>query len=469
MSLKKYQSQINVFEEKFDFWLDQLKGIVKIPSVSFDLFDKKYLDECSVACNSIFKSIGLKTEILKIPEAPAYIYAEHLVNKSLPTVLFYAHYDVQPPMREQKWETLPFDPVIKNGRMYGRGTADDKAGIVLHAASIDAFLKSNNANSVNIKVLIEGEEEIGSPNLHKLLKKYKNKFQSDCLVLADMSNFKAGIPTITTSLRGLAAIEVEVSTIDHPLHSGMWGGPLPDPIMELSKILAGLVDSKNRIAIPEIYKMIKPLKSHELKILNSLPNNHKNFKKNAYLVKGASLTCKKDDNIWKTLWKEPSIVINSIESGGKAIAGNTIMDKAWARIGIRTVPDMDSNIVLKLLTKKIKSLASDYVKLNIKPAASTEPWVTDTDHKFFKIMENALNAGYGKQTVFAGCGGSIPFANTFSKALGNIPALLIGVEDPNSNPHSENESLNLSDFKLGISSQILFLNIINDNKGGNYG
>ena len=449
---------IKQFNKNYSSWLKELKALVAIPGVSFEGFNPENLKQTALSIKDILIQAGLKNaRLLELDGVPPYVYAEWLGAKNAPTLLLYAHYDVQPPMREELWKTPPFEATEVKGRLFGRGTADDKAGVLLHIASVASWLQTLGSLPVNIKMIFEGEEEVGSPNLTKLLKKHKSLLQNDCMILADMNNFKKGTPTLTVSLRGLVALEVETESIHHPLHSGMWGGALPDPIMALSKILAGLVDDKGIIQIPELYKMMPALTPFEQKLLKKLPNDHKAFAKEAGLVKGASLACRKNEIIWKKLWREPSLVVNSIESGGKKLAGNVLMDKAWCRLGIRTVPGMNTQKVQKLLTEKIKKLALKDIKVTITPSASTEAWATDPSHPFFQTAQSAMEKGYGKSLVFAGCGGSIPFAELFCNAFSPAPALLVGIEDPDSRPHSENESLDLTDFKKAVCSQILML------------
>lgn len=458
MTVNASDSVIQQFNKNFPAWLKDLKALVAIPGVSFEGFNPDNLRQTALSIKAMLAEAGLKNaRLLELKGVPPYVYAEWMGAPKAPTLLLYAHYDVQPPMREELWQTPPFEAVETKGRLFGRGTADDKAGVLLHIASIASWLQTHGHLPVNIKILFEGEEEVGSPNLSKLLKKHKPLLKNDCMILADMNNFKKGTPTLTVSLRGLVAVEVETDAIHHPLHSGMWGGALPDPIMALSKILAGLIDDKGIIQIPELYKMIRPLTPSELKLLKKLPNDHKAFAKDAGLVKGAALQCKPGESIWKKLWREPSLVVNSIESGGKKLAGNVLMDKAWCRLGIRTVPGMESQKVLDLLIKKIRSLAPKGACVTITPSASTEAWATDLSHPFFQTAQNAMEKGYGKPLVYAGCGGSIPFAELFCKAFPSAPALLVGIEDPESRPHSENESLDLSDFKKAVYAQIRML------------
>ncbi|MBN2143357.1 MAG: M20/M25/M40 family metallo-hydrolase [Candidatus Aureabacteria bacterium] len=456
MTDRKTQDALLYASNHFDETLDQLKELVRIPGISFKDHDPLYLEQTADACMALLKKTGLgHVKKIRVKNAPPYVYGDWLHARNPFTILLYAHYDVQPPLRETYWHSPPYEPLEKNGRLYGRGTADDKAGILIHAASIHAWLKTAGSLPVNIKVIIEGEEETGSRHFRSLLEQYSHELNNDCLIVADMSNFDTGFPAIICSIRGLVSVELFLQTMDHPLHSGMWGGPLPDPILAMAKILSGLVDRKGRIAIPGLYPMIRPLSGKENKQLSKLPLSISSFRKQAGLLSGVPLF-PANGPVWKQLWREPSLAVNSIESGSRKGAGNVIMNEAWCRIGIRTVNDMKPEKVMKLLVRKIQSLVPWGAKLKIIPDGMVDSWIADISHPAYELMKQAMTSGYGKAPVFAGSGGSIPLVFDFSKIFPRVPVLLTGVEDPCSQAHSENESLSLLDFKKAIYSQIHF-------------
>ncbi len=452
------ESVIACFEMNFEKHLEDLKELVRIPSVSFSGFSKEEVVHSAEKTADLLKKSGLEhVKMLTIDDANPYVYGDWLKKEGAPTLLLYAHHDVQPPMREEVWKTQPFEPVIRDGRLYGRGAADDKAGIVVHTAAIASYLTAMKELPVNIKVIIEGEEEIGSKHLSAFVREYHSLLQSDVVIITDVANFDTGVPSLTTALRGLVAVEIEVTALKSPLHSGMWGGALPDPIMALSKILSGLVDDNGMITIHGIYDDIRPLTKDEKESFQALstmlPDSE--FRKQTGLIKQAKLIGGNASTLEK-MWRLPSLVVNSIESGGKKIAGNVIMDKAWARVGIRIVPDMDPNTVLELLTKKIHSLNIWNLSVDVKADSLAKAWTTACDHPVFALAKKSMTRGYNNDAMFIGCGGSIPFVDTLTQAMGNIPALLMGIEDPYTNAHSENESLHLGDFKKAILSEVYF-------------
>jgi len=459
-SNKENCDALGYFEKNWDQSLEDLKKLVTIPSVSFDGFPKEEVRKSAHAVCDLFKRVGLENiEILEMDQAHPYVYADWLkAGEGAPTLLLYAHHDVQPPGREHLWKTPPFEPIEKMGegglRLYGRGSADDKAGIIVHTSAIEAYLKTLGTLPVNVKVLIEGEEEIGSGHLEKFLLKYQKKMQADVLVLTDTLNYESGLPSLTTALRGLVTVDIEVRALTKTVHSGMWGGPLPDPVMALSKMLSRLMDDQGKISIPGFWDLIPPLNAQDEKDLASLPPfNEKDFRAQSGLIKSAVLF-KQASHIYGQIWKLPSLSINAIQSSSRAQAGNTINDTAWARIGIRIPPKADGKKILDLLKGFLKESTPWGLELSFLDEMAANGWSTETHHPAFECAARAMKKGYGRDAIFMGCGGSIPFVEPFAKALGGAPALLVGVEDPYTNAHGENESLLLSDLKKACLSQI---------------
>lgn len=451
-------------QENFGLFLDDLKALVKIPSVSFPGFPASEVQKSGEAVAALLKNRGLENvKILTIPGAHPYVYGERMRAPGMPTLLLYAHHDVQPPGREELWRTPPFSPSEAEGpggtRLYGRGAADDKAGIIVHTSAIASYLHAVGELPVNVKVIIEGEEEIGSEHLEQFLQAYQDEFKADVLVLTDTTNFDCGVPALTVSLRGLVEIGVEVKGLQNTVHSGMWGGPVPDPAMGLSKMLATLVDSQGKIAIPGVLDEIQPLTPQEEKELKKIPYDEKLFREQVGMLPGVELlniNQSKDSPLsaLAQIWRLPSLTVNAVQASSRVQAGNVINDSVWAKVTIRLVANMNPEKTLERLKKHMRDNLPWGLKMEFDSESCSSAWSTDSSGEVFAAAERALERGYGNAPHKIGCGGSIPFVKPFAKALGGAPALLVGVEDPYTNAHGENESLLISDFKKACLSQI---------------
>ncbi len=434
-------------------YLEDLWSLVRIPSVSSMSSSRSEVRRSAEAVAALLTRRGLEhVEVLEIPDGHPCVYADRLRDPAAPTLLIYAHHDVQPPGEEATWTTPPFEPTVRNGRLYGRGAADDKSGIVAHAAAVHSWVQGAGELPLNVRVIIEGEEEIGSPHLAGVLRRHRERLHADAMVLADTGNIEVGLPCLTVALRGLVELEVEVRSLERSVHSGIWGGPVPDPAMALATMLTALVRCDGTIAVPGLCDRVRPLASERRLELARLPVRRDDVRRLAGLLDGVELLG--DAHPCETTWHQPSLTVHAMQASTRADARSVINDKAWARVGVRLVPDMRPAEVLEQLTAALRNAAPWGVQVSFSVQAATPPWLADSTHPALVAALRALEKGYGREAVCVGCGASIPFVQAFAEELGGVPALLLGVEDPRSNAHSEDESLHLLDFEKATLSAI---------------
>ena len=449
------KSALKYAEQHFDDFMKTLVSLSRIPSISADPASAPAVRRSAEAMADALRAAGVeKVQVLEIPGVHPYVFGEWMHKPGAPTILLYGHHDVQPPGRPEKWLSPAFEPTERDGRLYGRGTADDKGGCMTHVAAVTSYLKGASGLPCNVKFVIEGEEEIGSENLGKFLDKYKHLLAADFIVLSDTANFDTGVPALTYQLRGIVQVDLEVKVLDHPVHSGMWGGPVPDPVQVLADLIADLRNKDGSLNIPGLYKDVAKPGKKQLKRIRSLPFDEKKFKKDAGTVKGTKLWGEKGYSVYEQIWTRPSLTVIATESHEFAGSSNQIVDSARARLSLRTVPDMDGRKAGEQLVKKLTKKPPYGVEVTAKINGSTPWWTTDPDGPAFEAARRALKAGFKKEAAMIGAGGSIGFVQPFSDLLGGAPCLLTGVEDPPCNAHSENESLHLGDFKKCIASTV---------------
>ena len=458
--MSEREAALAALEERFDATVDALCALARIPGVSADGFDRAELERSARAVAELLRKAGLeRVEVLELPGAHPYVVGEWLrAARGAPTVLIYAHHDVQPPGRPEKWGSPAFEPTRRaDGRLYGRGVVDDKAGLLVHVAALGACLAAHGRLPCNVKLIVEGEEEIGSPHLATFLRAQRERLQADVIVLSDTANLDAGLPSLTTSLRGLVVADVRVRALDHPLHSGMWGGPLPDAATALVRILARLLGTNGAIAIPGIYDDVRPLEREERARLARLPFDESLFRAQAGLVHGAVLAGEPEFTPYERLWLRPSIAVTALDATPIAGSANRLMEEAAARVGLRLAPSQDAQRAANLLADFLRADPPNGVEVSVFVESAANGWETQSDGPAFDAARRALAAGFASEPALIGCGGSIPFVGPFAEVLGGAPALLLGLEDPICNAHGENESLNLDDFRKAARAAVHLL------------
>ncbi len=446
---------IDALERRFEATQRDLVTLARIPGVSAPGFDPKQLVLSADAVAQLLRDVGLESvEVLRVPGAHPYVVGEHCrAGPGAPTALVYAHHDVQPPGRLECWETPAFEPTLRaDGRLYGRGVVDDKAGIVLHAAALRAWLEAEGRLPINVKVIVEGEEEIGSGHLAEFLRAHRERLACDVLVLSDTANLATGIPSLTTSLRGIVNVDVTLRALDHPLHSGMWGGPVPDAATALAGLLARLVDASGAPAVPGIADDVPALSASDRARLAALPWDEARFRADAGMLPGLALAGDAAFSVYERLWFRPAIAVIALEAVPLAQASNQLVAEARARIGVRIAPGQDAARVARCIVEFLEGDPPLGSQVRAEPVAVVSGWSTRPIGPAFAAARRALAAGFGRAAIEIGCGGSIPFVAPFADVMGGIPALLLGLEDPPCNAHGENESLHLGDFRAAARS-----------------
>lgn len=432
--------------------LDELSELSRIPSVSAPGFPPEEVARCAEAVAELLARVGLDhVEVIRLDGAHPYVVADWLhAGADRPTVLLYAHYDVQPPGRADRWQSPPFEPTERDGRLYGRGVVDDKAGLMALVGAIRAWLDTESRLPVNVKLVVEGEEEAGSVHLAEFLEAWRERLAADVIVLTDTANLEAGLPSLTTSLRGLVNIDVHVRALDHPLHSGIWGGPVRDAASALTVLLGRLFTADGEVAVPGFEDDVPVPSDAERAALRALPFDESAFRSDAGMVAGARLFDDADASAYERLWLRPSLAITALEAVPLAESANQLIDVAAARVGVRLAPGQDATRMRDLVVDFIRRDPPYGVAVEVECEMAAPGWRRDPSGPEIDAARRALALGYGRDAVCIGCGGSIPFVGPFSRVLDGAPALLLGLEDPICNAHSENESLHLGDFRSAV-------------------
>lgn len=441
-----------------------LAGLVRIPSVSADGHDPEPVRRSADTTAGLLRDAGLEdVRLLEVEGAHPYVYGEWLhAGDDAPTVLLYAHHDVQPVGTPDRWNSAPFEPTERDGRLYGRGAADDKAGIMVHVAALSAWLSTRDELPLNVKVIIEGEEEIGSPHLETFLEGYTDLLQADVIVLTDATNWKVGVPGLTYTLRGLAEVYVTVRALEQPIHSGMWGGPIPDALSGLLKALASLTDDRGRPAVDGLHDDVREPTAAERERFEALDADPDELRKEARVLNGVEWTGDPDLSVLERIWMQPTVTVIGIDVPSVKEASNTLIAEASAKISIRLAPGQDPARVGGLVEDHLHRNVPWGLHVETRPGHGGQPWAVDPEGPAFDAARAAMRAAFGTEPAMLGCGGSIPFVVPFSDAFGGAPCLLTGIEDPATNAHGEDESLHLADFERACVAEALLLQELAD-------
>ena len=426
-----------------------LGDLVRIPSVWADPGRRAEVHRSAGKVAALLRDAGFaEVEIVSAGGAPAVI-AHHPAPPGAPTVLLYAHHDVQPEGDAAQWDSPPFEPVERGGRLYGRGTADDKAGIATHLA---AFRAHGGNPPVGVTVFVEGEEESGSPSLCRLLAEHKSELAADVIVIADSDNWTTEIPALTVSLRGLADCVVEVATLDHGLHSGLWGGVVPDALMVLVRLLAGLHDDEGNVAVAGLHTGTAA----------AVDRGPEWVRAESGLLDGVHEIG--TGTVAQRLWAAPAITVVGITTTPVDKASNTLIPRAQAKISLRVAPGGDSAAHLDALRRHLEQHAPWGATVTVTPGDVGQPYAIDATGPVYDAARAAFRQGWGADPVDMGMGGSIPFIAEFANAFPHATILVTGVEDPRTQAHSVNESLDLGVLERAAVTEALLLARLGDVK-----
>jgi acetylornithine deacetylase/succinyl-diaminopimelate desuccinylase-like protein len=440
-------SVIDHIQTHRDRYVSELGKFLAIPSISALPEHASDVRRCAEWTADEMRGIGLEhVELIETAGHPA-VYADWLHAEGAPTILFYGHYDVQPVDPLSLWQSPPFEATVRDGEIYARGAADDKGQIFMHLKAIEAHLKENGKLPVNMRLLIEGEEEVGSANLDKVIRENKHRLGADVVVISDSAMFDRGVPSICYSLRGLVYFQIDLRGSASDLHSGVFGGAVANPAMVLAQILAQMKDRGGRIKIPGFYDDVRPLSEEEREAWRSLPFNEKKYRKDLGAPK---LFGESGYSVLERVWARPTFEVNGLLSGFTGEGSKTVIPAvSMAKVSMRLVPDQDPDRIAELFEAYVKKVTPKTVELKVTRMHGGKPWITGYDSAFVRAAGRAIEQGFGKAPVFCREGGSIPVVSTFKEELG-LPAVLFGVGLPDENAHAPNERLDLSNFHNGI-------------------
>ncbi len=422
-----------------------LEDLIRIPSVSYEPARAADVQRSAAATAALFEAEGFTVKIVRVNDGAPAVIAKKAAPAGKPTVLLYAHHDVQPTGPVEQWTSDPFEPTERGDRLYGRGAADDKAGIAAHLAAVRAF---GNDLPVGVTVFVEGEEEIGSPTLLQLLDEYSDELAADAIVIADSGNWDVGRPALTVSLRGLVEAYVEVRTLDHAVHSGLFGGPIPDALSTLCRLLATLHDEKGDVAVDGLHAS----RAADVEYPEDRLRAESSVLESVRLTGSGSLVDR--------LWTRPSIAVLGIDAPSVAEASNTLVPVARAKVSLRVAPGDDATKASVALKEHLESHASWGAQVTVTEGQTGQPCSVNARGAGYEAARSAFATAWGVEPIDMGMGGSIPFIAEFQQTFPQASILVTGVEDPDTRAHGIDEGLHLAEFaKVCLAEALLLQNL----------
>jgi acetylornithine deacetylase/succinyl-diaminopimelate desuccinylase-like protein len=437
-----------------DRYLEELKALLAIPSISALPEHAADVTRCAEWCADEMRRISLENvKLIATPGNPV-VYGDWLHAEGAPTILFYGHYDVQPVDPLNLWTSPPFEATVRDGEIYARGSADDKGQVFMHLKAVEAHLKQNGKLPVNIKFILEGEEEVGSAHLDDFIRQHKDDLSADVVVISDSAMFGRGVPSMCYGLRGLVYFQIDLRGSSTDLHSGSFGGAVANPGMVLAQVLAQMKDRGGRIKIAGFYDDVVALQEEERQAWATLPYNEKQYKKDFGIPK---LFGETGYTTLERTWARPTFEVNGLLSGFTGEGAKTVLPAlAMAKVSMRLVPNQDPDKIAALFEDYVRKITPKTVELKVTRMHGGKPWMTAYDNPFVQAAGRAIERGFGRKPVFTREGGSIPVVSTFQEELG-LPSVLFGVGLPDENAHAPNEKLDVGNFHNGIiASAILY-------------
>jgi acetylornithine deacetylase/succinyl-diaminopimelate desuccinylase-like protein len=451
-------SAISFAKENEKRFLAELKELLRIPSISTLPEHRSDIDKAAGFVAAELKRVGIEhVEVIQTEGHPL-VYGDWLHAADKPTVLIYAHYDVQPAEPLDEWLSPPFEPTERNQNLYARGAVDDKGQLWMQIKALESLFAAGGKLPVNVRVLFEGEEETGGEAVEKFVQQHPERLKSDVALICDTELFAPELPTLCVGLRGLLYTEIEARGAASDLHSGVYGGAAPNPLFALCEIVSKLKDDDGRILIPGFYDQWASPTDAELKAWKSLPFDEEHYRKTE--VGSSVLTGEKDYSVLYRTWARPTLEVHGMPGGFTGAGAKTVIPaKASAKVSMRVVPDQDPDDILEKFTRFVKSLAPKGIQISIKVHSKGKAVVVSTDNDFIKAADRALYEVFHKETVYIRSGGSIPIVGQFRNDL-KIPSVMMGLGLPDDNIHAPNEKFHIPNFYKGIESVIRFLSIL---------